>query len=446
VVLALIVLVIIAGLLVAAILPRIERNKKITAAAQAMQDALPVLNVITAQQAPASSELELPGNVEAIQVATISAQTTGYLRRWYVDIGDRVRAGQLLAEIDTPEVDQELQQASATLVQARASLGQAEANLHQAITNLEFERVTYARWKYLAAQHVVSDQDRDQTWAAYKAAKATVDAMQANIDAAKATIGANEANVRRFVDLQAFKKVFAPFVGIITARNVEVGALINAGSGSGQSSLSSSTGTNPSGSIIPGSGTTQLGTGAPATSGGLFQIARIDTLRIFISVPQTFVNSIKPGQSAKIAVNELPHKTFSGRVVRTTDALDPASRTLLTEVLTTNSGYQLLPGMYATVKFGVAMAEPPVRIPATALVIRGEGPQVVTVTGDEKAHYQRVVIGRDYGGTVDIISGLEPGATLVLNVPDDLKEGESVRVQRDQANQPTNNQPQSQQP
>jgi multidrug efflux pump subunit AcrA (membrane-fusion protein) len=440
---ALIALVILAGLLVAAILPRIAQQKKITAAAQSMQNALTAVNVITAEQAPASSELELPGNVEAIQTATVSARTSGYLRRWYADIGDRVKAGQLLAEIDTPEVDQELQQARANLVQAQASLGQAEANLQQAKTNMEFARVSYERWKYLAEQGVVSVQDRDQTQAAYNAAKATVDAMQANINTSKAVIAANVANVRRFQEMQGFNKVFAPFAGIITARNVEVGSLISAGSGS---SVSSSTGTTASGATTPGTGTTQTGTGAPASSGGLFQIARTDTLRIFISVPQTYVSLVKEGQSTNISIRELPQQTFTGRVVRTTSALDPASRTLLTEVQIANSGSVLLPGMYATVKFSVAMAEPPVRIPATALVIRADGPQVVTVTADEKAHYQKVVIGRDYGGQVDIISGLAPGATLVVNIADGLQEGESVSVQPAQTNQPTNNQPQSQPP
>ena len=438
---ALIALVMLAGLLVAAILPRVAQQKKITASAQSMQNALPAVNVITAVQASASSVLELPGNIEAIQVATVSAQTSGYLRRFYVDIGARVNAGQLLAEIETPEVDQELQQARATLVQAQASLGQAEANLQQAKTNMEFARVSYERWKYLADQGVVSIQDRDQTEAAYNAAKATVDAMQANINVAKATIAANEANVRRFQKMQGFNKVYAPFTGIITARNIEVGSLISAGSGS---SVSSSTGTTASGATTPGTGTTQTGTGAPASGGGLFQIARTDTLRIFISVPQAYVSLVKEGQSTDISIREMPQQNFTGRVIRTTSALDPASRTLLTEVQIKNSAYQLMPGMYATVKFSVAQAEPPVRIPATALVIRADGPQVVTVTEDQKAHYQKVVIGRDYGGQVDIISGLEAGATLVINIPDGLQEGQSVSVQPAQASQPTNNQPQGQ--
>lgn len=424
--LALIALLFIAGLLLVGILPRIKRQKKIMDAAQAIQDAIPVVNVITAGPAPGAAELELPGNIEAIQTAPISARTNGYLRRWYADIGDRVKAGQLLAEIDTPEVDQQLQQSRATLTQSQASLAQAEANLRQAITNMEYTRVTYERWRYLASQHVVSDQDRDQTWAAYYAAKATVDSMRANINVAKATIAANEANVRQLMVLQGFKQVFAPFAGIVSARNVEVGSLINAGSGS---NVSTSTGAPPSGATIPGGGAAQTSPGAPAAGGGLFQIARIDTLRIYISVPQAFAFSIKPGQPAEINVREFPQHKFTGRIARTTNALDPASRTLLTEVQTANPDYQLLPGMYATVKLGVAVAGPPVRIPATALVIRADGSQVVTVTRDQKAHFQKVVIGRDYGNELDIVSGLDPGATLVVNAADNLQEGAPVRAQ-----------------
>ncbi len=350
--------------MLAGVLPRLTRQKKVTAATQAVRDSIPNVSVVQAQEAPASSDLQLPGDVEAVQVATISAQTTGYLRKFHADIGDRIAAGQLLAEIDTPEVDQQLQQARANVAQSIASLGQAEANLNQAVTNMEFARVTYERNKYLAQQHVVPDQTRDQMKAAYDVAKATVDAMQANINAAKATIASNEANVRSLKALQGFQKVFSPFAGIITARNVEVGSLINPAS---SSNLSTTTGTTASSATLPGGGTTPKGTNAPATGGGLFEIARIDTLRIFISVPQTFASTIKSGQTANISIRELPQKTFTGRVVRTTRALDPGSRTLLTEVHTSNSDYQLLPGMYATVNFGVQSPDPPVRIPATAI-------------------------------------------------------------------------------
>ena len=438
---ALIGLILFGALMLAGVLPRLARQKKIKAAAQAVQNSIPNVSVVQAQEAPASSDLQLPGDVEAIQVASISAQTTGYLRRFHADIGDRVRAGQLLAEIDTPEVDQQLQQARANVAQAVASLGQAQANLAQAATNMEYGRVTYERNEYLAQQHVVPQQTRDQMKAAYDVAKATVDAMKANINAAKAAIASNEANVRSLKALQGFQKVFSPFAGVITARNIEVGSLISPGG----SSISSSTGTTPSSSTIPGSGTTPKGTNAPANSGGLFQIARIDVLRIFISVPQTFASTIKAGQTANISFRELPQKTFTGRVVRTTSALDPGSRTLLTEVQTANSDYQLLPGMYATVNFGVQSPDPPVRIPATALIIHADGPEVAVVSSDQKVHYQKVVIGRDYGNELDIVSGLEPGATIIVNVADGLQEGAQVHTQANPNGVPPNTPANSQQ-
>jgi multidrug efflux pump subunit AcrA (membrane-fusion protein) len=419
---------VIVGLLLLGTLPRIKRHKKVSDASQAVKNSIPIVNVIIAEQAPAVNELDLPGNIEAIQTAPISARVNGYLRRWLVDIGDKVHEGQLLAEIETPEIDQQLQQARANVAQSQAGLGQAEANLRQATTNMEYTRVTYERLKYLAGQHVVPDQDRDQAWANYAAAKANVDAVQASINAAKATIAANEANVRQFQAVLEFKKIFAPFGGIITARNVEVGSLINAG---GPPNVSTSTGTPPTGTTLPGVGATQTSPGVPSTGGGLFQIARIDTLRIYINVPQSFTSSIKSGREAEIHVREFPKDKFVGRVARTTNAVDPASRTLLTEVRTTNpanGGYKLLPGMYATVKFSVALAQPPIRIPATALVIRADGPQVVTVTEDQRARYQNVVIGVDYGNMLDIVAGIEPGATLILNVPDDLQDGAQVRV------------------
>ncbi|HXQ73901.1 MAG TPA: efflux RND transporter periplasmic adaptor subunit [Pyrinomonadaceae bacterium] len=426
IVFALIALVIFAGLVLAGVLPRLARQKKINAAAQQVQQAVPAVTVVQVHEAPASASLQLPGNVEAIQVATISAQTTGYLRRWHVDIGDRVRVGQLLAEIETPQIDQQLQQATANVAQSIATLGQMEANLNQANTNMEYSRITYERNQYLAQQHVVSDQVRDQMKAAYDESKAAVAAAQANINAAKATIAANQANLRSIKVLQGFQKVFSPFAGVITARNVETGSLINQGNNS--NNVSTSTGTTPSSAVQPGTGTIPTGTNASANGGGLFEIARIDSLRIYISVPQTYAGIIKPGQVARVSVRELPDKTFQGQVVRTTSALDPGSRTLLTEVQMPNPDYKLLPGMYATVDFGVLSTDPPVRIPATALIINADGPRVAVVTSDQKVSYQKVVIGRDYGNEVDILSGLEPGTTVITNVPDGLADGAPVRI------------------
>jgi multidrug efflux pump subunit AcrA (membrane-fusion protein) len=441
------------GLLALGILPRIKRHKKIMDASQAIKDNVPTVDMTTAKQAPPISELALPGNIEAIQTAPISARTNGYLCRWYADIGDRVKAGQLLAEIDTPEIDQQLQQTRANLGQAQANLGQTEANLRQAITNLEYTRVTYERWRYLASQHVVSEQDRDQTWEAYNAARANVDAMRANVNVARANIAANEANVRQLMALQGFNRIYAPFAGIISARNVEVGSLVNAGSGSNvsaspgaASNVSASTGVTPMGATIPGRGGAQISPGVPSAGGGLFQIARIDTLRIYINVPQTFSNWIKPGQNVEINVREFPQDKFTGKIARTTSALDPASRTLLVETQIPNPDNKLLPGMYASVKLSVGQAEPPVRIPATALVIRADGPQVVTVTKDQKAHFKKVVIGRDYGNELDILSGIEPGDTLIVNITDAIHEGASVRPRPSPTGDQKSNQQEGQQP
>jgi multidrug efflux pump subunit AcrA (membrane-fusion protein) len=441
--LGLIGLLFFASLLALGILPRIKRHKKIMDASQAIKDNVPIVDVITARQAPPISELALPGNIEAIQTTPISARVNGYVRCWYTDIGDRVRAGQLLAEIDTPEIDQQLQQTRANLAQSLASLNQATANLRQAEVNMEYTRVTYERWKYLASQHVVSDQDRDQTWEAYNAARATVDAMRASVNVARATIAANEATVRQLMALQGFKKIYAPFAGIISARNIEIGSLVNAGGGS---NISASTGTPPTGATIPGLGAAQISPGVPSAGGGMFQIARIDTLRIYINVPQTFSRSIEAGRKVEINVREFPEDKFTGKISRTTSALDPASRTLLVETQTSNPDYKLLPGMYATVKLSVAQAEPLVRIPATALVIRADGPQVVTVTKDQKAHFQSVVIGRDYGNELDIISGIEPGSTLIVNITDALRDGAAVRPRPSPTGDHMNNQQEGQQP
>jgi multidrug efflux system membrane fusion protein len=421
----LLALVVLIGLFALGFVPRKRRLAMTTDAAQNAQNSFPEVNVVTAQQSAASSDLQLPGNIEAAQVAAVSARTSGYLRNYYVDIGARVHAGQLLAEIDTPEVDQELQQARATLDQMRATLVQAQAHLQQARTNMEFARVSDDRWKQLGVDGVVARQDVDQKQAAYDASRATVDADLANINASQSAINANEANVRRLEELQGYKKVYAPFAGVITARNIETGSLISAGGGS---NLTASTGATPAGAMTPGSGSTSTSTGAAAAGGGLFQIARIDTLRIFVSVPQTYFATVGSGQTVDVTVRELPQKTFNGRTARSANALDPASRTLLTEVDLDNSDGSLLPGMYAQVKFHVSLSAPPVRVPANVLVIRAEGPQVLELTADRKVHYQKVELGQDYGAEVDIINGLAAGTSIITNPGDGLKEGQQVTV------------------
>lgn len=407
---AVIALCLLAGLLALGIVPRMRRAAELRVAVDPQNHLLPV-SLVVPRPAPATTDLDLPGNIQAIQETPIYARTNGYLRQWFADIGDRVEAGRVLVVIDTPELDQQLSQARATLAQAQASLAQTEASLQQARATLRqtqaslgLAQVTAQRWAALLADGAVAQQDVDERQSQYAAAQATAEAAQANVGAleanviaAKANVAANEANVRQLTTLQSFQKVTAPYTGIITARTVDRGALITAGSGS--------------------------------TSVPLFRMAQIDTLRIFVNVPQTFVRSIAPGLEAKIIVREFPGRVFAGKVSRDATALDPTSRTLLTEVRVPNDNLTLRPGMYAQVKFSVVGPDPPVLIPATALVIRAEGPQVAVVAADHTVHFRKVELGRDLGATVEVTAGLQGDERLIVNVPDGLKEGSAVRPQ-----------------
>jgi RND family efflux transporter MFP subunit len=388
-------LFLVAGLLALGIVPRVRRATELSAAAEDPQNRLLAVSVVVPRPAAATTDLDLPGNIQAIQETPLYARVDGYLRQRYADIGDRVDRGQVLAEIDTPELDQQVSQAEAAVSQVRASLAQAEASLQQAKANLKLARISAERWAALLADGAVARQDVDERRSQYDAARASTDAAQANVDATRANLAASAANLQRLRALESFKKVVAPYRGIVTARTVDRGALITAGSG---------------GASVP-----------------LFRIAQIDTLRIFVNVPQTFVRSIAPGQEARIVVREFPGRAFAGKVSRDASALDPASRTLLTEVLVPNTDLTLKPGMYALVNFSVVGPDPPVLIPATALVIRGEGPQVVVVRQDNTAHYQKVELGRDLGPSVEVVSGLSGDERLIVNIPDGLKEGITVR-------------------
>jgi RND family efflux transporter MFP subunit len=369
------------GLLTVGAVPRLQRQAQFAETSGVALASLPSVNVVTPRRAPAATDVVLPGNIQAIEETPIYARANGYIRQRLADIGDHVRSGQLLAEIDTPELDQQL-------MQARANLQQARANLVQTRATLELARVTAERWDELERRELVARQEADQQRSAFEVS-------QANFNATQATVNAQEANVRQLEAMQSFRRVTAPFDGIITARNVDVGALITAGSST--------------------------------TTPQLFRVARIDTLRIYVNVPQPFVPSIQPGQTAQLLVQEFPQRSFTGQVVRTANALDPTSRTLLTEVQLSNHDTTLLPGMYAQVKFVITRANPPWVIPANTLVLRPDGPQVAIVGDDQKVHYQKVVIGRDYGTEIEISSGLTGAEGLILN-PDDIAEGAPVEV------------------
>ncbi|MEH2315368.1 MAG: efflux RND transporter periplasmic adaptor subunit [Nostoc sp.] len=410
------------SLLAIGILPRLSQRSELKAAVKEAST-VPSVNVITPRRAAATTNLELPGSVVALNQTTIYARSTGYLRRWYADIGDRVQAGQLLAEIDSPDIDQQVLQAKAELVQAqanvlqsRASLAKGVSDLKQAQANLLIARQSWQRWSVLVKQGAVPQQDADTRYATYQAnlanveaAKNTVSSDSANVKAAQANVYASQANFQRNTILQSYKKVTAPFAGVITARNVNTGVLISAGSGNSNTSSNTST----------------SNTNSSNTS--LYTIAAYDKLNVNVNVPQSLSPSFQTGQTAEITVKELPQRAFTGKVVRTSNAIDPNTRTLLTQLEVENYNATLRPGMYATVKFAINRTNTPFVVPDSALVVNAGGTQVATLTKDRTVHYQKVVVGRDYGTEVEITSGLTGNESLIATPTVDETEG--LRVQ-----------------
>ncbi|MEH2441046.1 efflux RND transporter periplasmic adaptor subunit [Nostoc sp.] len=398
-------------LLTIGILPRLTQRSELQAAVKEAST-IPSVNVMTPRRATGVSNLELPGSVVALNQTTVYARSTGYLRRWYADIGDRVRAGQLLAEIDSPDIDQQVLQAKAELIQAqanvlqsRASLAKGVSDLKQARANLLIARQSWERWQVLVKQGAVAQQDADTKYAAYQANLANVEAAQntissdsANVKVAQANAYAIQANFQRNTILQSYKKVTAPFAGIVTARNVNTGVLITAGSGS---------------------------TNTGNTS--LYTIAAYDALNVNVNVPQSSSALLNTGQTAQITVRELPQRVFTGKVVRTSNAIDPNTRTLLTQLKIDNLDGALRPGMYASVKFAINRTNPPFVVPDSVLVIDAKGTQVATITKNQTVHYQKVAVGRDYGTEVEITSGLTGNESLIANPTVDETEG--LRVQ-----------------
>jgi RND family efflux transporter MFP subunit len=335
-----------------------------------LEMAVPTVSVAAPKRSDGTTEVVLPGSIHAFTDAPIYARTSGYLRRWHADIGTRVKAGQLLAEIDAPEVDQQLRQ-------ARADLATAEANASLAET-------TATRWKALLVTDSVTPQETDQVIADRNAKRAMVESAR--------------SNVRRLEDTQSFQRITAPFAGVITARNVDVGALVEVGTGSG-------------------------------TGRALFHLAATQTLRVYVSVPQVYSRSAVAGVETAITLAELPGRRFKGTLVRTAEAIDPVSRTLLAEVDIDNATGALMPGAYAQVHLQLRSGGDPWVVPATALLFRAEGPRVAVVR-DGKAELVPVTIGRDLGTTLEIASGLSGGEAVVLNPPDSLVTGQVVNVAR----------------
>ncbi|HEY3740740.1 MAG TPA: efflux RND transporter periplasmic adaptor subunit [Bryobacteraceae bacterium] len=429
-------------------LPAHRRNAQLKEEAQAEAKALPVVAFVKAEAATPSSQLLLPGNMQPVTEAPILARAEGYLKTRYVDIGDRVKKGQLLAEIEAPDLDQQVAQARAQLMQASASLQQSVANLNQGEANQQLSHVTAVRWAALLKRGAVSRQENDQYQAQDLAQIATVKSLGQAVHAAEQNVSAVRANLDRLVELQSYEHVRAPFDGVITLRNVDVGALI-------------------------GTGNTLL-----------FRIAQTGTLRIFIYTPQSEAPTIQPGQPADIHVSEYPARTFHGAITRTSESLDPQSRTLLTEVQVANGDGTLLPGMFANVTLMAKRADRPMMVPGSALLVRSNGSFVAVLedAGDNQGksldmqrpqnakgsktkdakqdgkskgeakpaaespkqekkqieedaklpefvvHIVPVSVGRDFGSSIEILTGLKGGERVVQAPTDDIQQNAHVRA------------------
>lgn len=331
------------------------------------QAAIPIVNVIHPSLTAPAEEIALPGNTQAYTDTPVYARTSGYLRRWYFDIGAHVKKGQLLAEIETPEIDHQLQQ-------ARADLATAQANLHLAET-------TAARWQFLLKSNSVSKQETDEKIGDFHAKKAIVDAAA--------------ANVSRLEDLQSFQNVYAPFDGIITARNIDVGSLID------------------SGANTPGK--------------ELFHIAATNRLRVYVAIPEVYSRAARTDTPAYLTLDEYPGRKFYGRIARNSNSIDPSSRTLLTEVDINNPDGRLLPGAYVFVHLKLPGQIRSVTVPSNTLLFRSEGLRVGVVR-DGRTELRPIVIGRDYGDRVEVVSGLRPRDQVILDPADSLIDGEHVRI------------------
>lgn len=340
-------------------------------------NAAPPVSLQIPQMQHNASEIVLPGNMQAFTMAPIYARTTGYVKAWYHDIGSRVHKGELLAVIETPELDQQL--------------ASAKADLATAISNAGLAKTTADRYKDLVGSSAVSQQDTDNA----------VSQLQAR----NTEVAAAQANVRRLEELVSFERIVAPFDGVITARNIDIGQLISA----------------------DGS-TNTAGAGTVRSNREIFDISAIDTLRVFVNVPQVYAPDARKGVTATLTLPQYPGRSFKGKLVRTSDSVDPGTRTLLAEVDVENRSGELLPGSYTQVHLNVSEAAPALIVPVSALILEPDGLHLATVDNNHHAHILKVTPGRDFGATVEILSGLAEGQPVIANPPDSLTEGEEVRV------------------
>lgn len=356
----------VAGILIESIVPRVRART--TLLAETAQMAVSTVSVVQVQRSALTQEIVLPGNIQPFITAPIYSRTNGYLKRWYVDIGARVHRGQLLAEVETPEVDQQLRQSL--------------SNLSTADANLKLAEITRDRYVGLSKTNAVSQQDVDNAVGAYNANKAIVQA--------------NQANVKQLEALQSFEKIYAPFDGIVTARNTDIGDLINSGSSTGVRT-------------------------------DLFHVSQPGKLRVYVNVPQDYSQSAKPGLTADLTLSELPGRRFQGKLVRTSSSISDTTRTLLVEIDVDNLDGTLLTGAYAEVHLKLPGGTPFYIVPTSALLFRSEGLRVAVVK-DGKAVLTPVTPGHDFGDRIEIMIGLNGGESVIVNPPDSLVSGQEVQI------------------
>jgi RND family efflux transporter MFP subunit len=380
---ALAVLVAAVGLFIAQRVRYYQKNEDRAALAEGVQKELeqpPVVHVAQVEAGSPDSPLTLPGECRAFYEAKLFARVNGYVRIWNFDIGDHVKAGDVLASIDTPDLDEELQVAQARLVSLKADVKLAEAGA-------DFARITHVRFAAAAPEGVVSREEADEK-------KSDLDVSLAKVEAAKAQVALGEAEVRRLNDLVGFKQVVAPFDGIVTRRSVDIGDLVTAGS--------------------------------TASDTTLFTVCTSETARVFVEVPQVARASIHVGLRADVTAPEFPGRVFQGAVDRTAEAIDPASGTIRVEVLTPNPDGALVPGMYAQITFHCRNLHPAVQIPAGALLLLVDGPHVAVVGADDCVHFRRIKIGRDMGDIIEVSDGLSSGESIALNISNQITDGQKV--------------------
>ncbi|MHB1935064.1 MAG: efflux RND transporter periplasmic adaptor subunit [Acidobacteriaceae bacterium] len=386
--LAIVVLLLIVAVAVAitGIVPRMRARAALRQQTDGM--AVPEVAVVTPRMGKPMQEVLLPGTIQAYTDAPIYARTNGYVKAWYHDIGTHVHKGELLAVIETPELDRQVDE-------ARANLNTAEANLRLA-------NVTAQRYQGLRGTDAVS--------------KESIDTASQTESAQTASVAVAQQSLNQLLEMQSFERVYAPFDGVVTARNVNVGQLVDSGSNGGTGSSS-----NPGGNV---------NTGATAMNGPqeLFHVSSMDTVRIFVNVPGVYVSEARPGVTTNIDVPGYPGRVFKGTIVRTANAIDLNTRTLMVEVDISNRKHELLPGAYAQIHLQLPIAHPALIVPVDTMLFRSEGLRVVTVDAQDHAHLQAITVGRDWGTQIEVLSGLTPQDRVINNPPDSITENEAVHV------------------